>query len=219
MMNSFIGTCRDLHLIERWVIGDDGSSDGDIERMQRDYPFLEIHRNPGIGQASNINNLFSRVHTEWFFNCEDDWLFLVKDNYIRKMFDVVYENENIKNVTLRNWYGGETRRTKRGTKYNIHKYDPDYDGEDKYKRNTGWYGYSLGVSLQHKPTVDLLGPYEQTCELYLRDWDKPQAKKYMDLGYKAANLPDKIYVNHIGQNNSVYKMRKAEHATLQGVRN
>lgn len=212
-MDSFLSACFDKDLISEWLVGDDGSSGEDIIKMKTRYPFLKIYKNSGTGQAANINNLFSKVQTEWFFHCEDDWFFLRRDSFLKRMFNIVFEDHRVKNVTLRNWYGGEVKHTKNGDKYNVHIYDPDYDGEDKYKRNTPWYGYSLGVSLQHKPTVDMLGKYDENIPPYSRVWDKPQAKKYMDMGFKTANLLDKNYVKHIGSDlKSVYKMRREEYS-------
>ena len=73
MMAGLMRTCYDLDLVERWIVCDDGSTDIELEWMKKEWPFLEIHRNPGVGQAASLNFLFSEVKTEWFLHLEDDW--------------------------------------------------------------------------------------------------------------------------------------------------
>lgn len=216
-MDSFLDTCQDLDLINRWLIGDDGSSRQDIVWMQKKYPFLTIYKNPNIGQASNLNHLFSKVETEWFFHMEDDWLFLKKDNYIRKLFDIVLEDLSIKNATLRFWKGEDIRTTITGIKYFVHSYKPiskfrngllpKEQQKQRQESNCNWYGYTLNPSLQHKPTIDLLGLYNESFNFRQRIWDKPIAKKYLKMGLKTANILDN-YIEHIGEGNSAYGVRR-----------
>src|SRR4030065_367812 len=218
-LDSFLQTCQDFDLVNRWLVGDDGSSQKDLNWMKKRYPFLDIQRNPSKGQASNINNLFARVETEWFFHFEDDWIFLKKDNYIRKLFDIVFDNEKVKNATLRFWTGSEKdiKETKTGTKYFIHNYLPiresrmqrrlSQEEQQRIKHADAlWCGYTLNPALQHKPTIELLGRYDESV-INKRSWDRPQAVKYYELGYKRANLLEK-YIEHIGENNSAYDIRQ-----------
>lgn len=204
-MDSFLETCLDKDLITEWIVSDDGSKDQDLQVMKNLYPFLAIHRNPKRGQASNLNNLFSKVNTEWFFHCEDDWLFNIKDNYIRKLFDIVLENSDIKNATLRHWEGGVERKTISGMKFNIHVHNPDVPRREHEKNDAWWCGYTLNPGLQHRPTIDLLGKYNES-EIVKRTWDRPQAQMYFALGFKRANLLGH-YIEHIGDNQSAYKFR------------
>lgn len=207
-MNSFLDTCQDKDLISEWLVGDDGSEKSQIFQMQRRYPFIKVLTNNKVGQHSNLNSLWSHVKTEWFFHSEDDWLYLKKDNYIRKMLDIVLENENIKNVTLRNWTGGEIYKTNSGILFNVHKYTPDISHEENLKTNGKWFGYSIGVSLQHKPTLNILGEYCDLTSPKTRVWDKPIAAKYLCLGFKTANLCEGIYVKHLGEYKSAYNIRR-----------
>lgn len=206
-IDSFLSTCLDLDLINRWVISDDGSPQSDIDKMKKSYPFFEIHKNPGKGQASNINNLFSLVETEWFFHCEDDWLFIKKDNYIRKLFDIAFDNPTIKNITLRYWVGGEVEsETVSGFKYNIHDYLPSKKFEESLDTDWWWCGYTLNPGLQHLPTIKKIGKYDESMPLNSRKWDRKPAIKYYELGYKRGNMLDK-YIEHIGDKESAYTKR------------
>jgi hypothetical protein len=204
-MDSFLENCLDKGLISRWLVCDDHSSNEDIVEMKRRYPFLEIIKSPGRGQAASINHLFSQVETEWFFHCEDDWLFIKKDNFLQKLFDVAFDDYWIKNVTLRYWTGNLVKSKKtRGLAYNVHQYIPDQYAKAVWEKNDcKWYGYTLNPGLQHKPTVDKLGKYNIEYNINSRFWDRPPAVKYLTLGFKRANLLDK-YIEHIGEGNSAY---------------
>lgn len=211
-MNSFLDTCLDRDLICKWIVSDDGSDPVYIKMMKTLYPFLTIVKNPGIGQAANLNNLFSLVDTEYFFHSEDDWLFKVKDNYIWKMMDVMFENPKIKNITLRYWEGGESAITSTGVPYNIHIYNPDVPKEEICKNDAWWCGYTLNPGMQHKPTVDLLGKYDEALNPHKRNWDRPQAIKYSELGLKRGNLLNPNYIEHLGDSQSAYTIRVRENA-------
>jgi hypothetical protein len=227
--DSFFYTCMDKDLITDWIISDDGSSTEDIAEMQRMCPEFTILRSPGKGQAENLNNLFAAVKTPIFFHCEDDWLFIKKDNYIRKMLDVMADDETIKNVTLRYWQGGEVESQKTlGLRYNVHKFGQFYHGdlspeaiqEKTDKTDCNWYGYTLNPGLQHLPTIKRLGPYVPWSkpvgyyhdpglgeEDYSRFFDRAQAIKYLTMGFKRANLLNQ-YIQHIGADNSAYTISR-----------
>jgi hypothetical protein len=221
-MESFRKTCRDQDLIKHWIISDDGSSESDIEEMRRLCPEFTILQSPGRGQAKNLNNLFAAVKTEWFFGCEDDWLFLKEDNYIRKMLDVAFDDERIKNVTLRHWEGGYEVKSKKDLEfhYNLHWFSQFDHGNMPIesvqilceKTNCNWFGYTLNPGLQHLPTVKRLGAYETWTKplgygrMGLEDdrcFDRPQAIKYLTMGLRTACLMGK-YIEHIGDGRSAY---------------
>lgn len=222
-MESFRRTCKDQDLIKHWIISDDGSSESDIEEMRRLCPEFTILRSPERGQAENLNNLFGAVQTEYFFHNEDDWLFLKEDHYIRKMFDVAFNDQRIKNVTLRHWQGYEVNRPG-GMKYNLHWFSQfDYNHMPVEaieilcnKTNCNWFGYTLNPGLQHLPTVKRLGKYETWTKplgygrMGLEDprcFDRPQAISYLTMGLRTACLSEN-YIEHIGGDNSVYSVQR-----------
>ena len=41
-MNSFINCCLDLHMIDKWIVVDDNSSEVDRIKMKKLYPFIEF---------------------------------------------------------------------------------------------------------------------------------------------------------------------------------
>lgn len=223
-IESFRRTCLDQDLISDWIISDDGSSQNDIAEMKRLCPEFTILHSPGRGQAANLNNLFGAVKTIWAIHVEDDWLFIKPDNYIRKMFDIAFDDERIKNVTLRYWEGGYESKCKANPelRYNLHWFSQFNHGNMPVesvkilceKSNCNWFGYTLNPGLQHMPTVKRLGKYEtwtkplgygrMGCE-DARCFDRPQAIKYLTMGLRTANLCEK-YIEHIGGDKSAYTL-------------
>jgi len=203
-MKSFMETCEDKDLIDRWIISDDGSNQTDLKNMKDMYPFFEVYAAPYHGQNNNLNFLFNKVETEWFFHGEDDWLYLKRDHYIRKMFDVINTDPKIKNITLRPWIGDIRCLPETDVYYNIHHYKP---GAGSMKStNCEWFGYSLNPGLQNKPLLDHFGPYPSEFNgkgAYARYWDRTHAQQYMEEGYTAANLVGP-YIEHIGWEDSTY---------------
>lgn len=210
-IDSFLSTCKDKDLISRWLIGDDGSSEQDLQNIASLYPFVEIFRNPKKGQAANLNNLWSKVDTEWFFHCEDDWLFTRKDNYIRKLFDIIEKENNVRNATLRHWEGKtklcRSKEAREKFEYVIHHYDPDASLEESFCTDCYWCGYTLNPGLQHKPTINLLGKYDESINISSRKWDRPQAQKYYSLGLQRASLKGH-YIEHLGEYKSAYELKR-----------
>jgi hypothetical protein len=201
---SFLRCCLDQDLITRWIISDDGSTPEDLLDIKLEYPFLEIYSNKFNSQAANLNFLFNQVRTEWFFHCEDDWLFLKEDHFIRKMFDVASTDSRIRNVVLRGWNGPFIKVG--NVEYRMHVYHPNGALALVEFNDWRWFGYSLNPGLQHLPTVKEIGKYpvDTTGLPHPRYFDRPPAIAYSLLGYKRANLLEP-YISHIGQGRSVYE--------------
>ena len=204
---SFFECCQDLDLINRFIICDDGSPLEDICEMRDLYPEFEIYPNPGKGQAASLNHLFNLVDTEYCFHCEDDWLFIKEGHFIRRLFDVMFDDPAIRNVSLRNWSGNEVQSINNPLlKYNLHRYRPGKEVfSEVLKTNSAWYGLTFNPSLHHLPTIKSLGPLDEGFNPNSRRWDRAQAKKYMDLGWKVANILEGPWIEHIGQDRSIYQ--------------
>jgi len=206
-------TCLDKDLIHEWIISDDGSCEEDIKVMQAEFPLLNITRSPGHGQAISLNYLFSLVKTQWIFHMEDDWLFLERGNYIRKMFDIT--NDKIKNVVLRKWKPYDILSQKDG--FVLHKHVPEEQDWDIISTtDCGWYGYSLNPGIQDLDLIKSFGKFDETCKVESRRWDKEIARKYNEAGYLRASLSDKKYIEHIGNRSSLYSLLRKECAERHG---
>jgi hypothetical protein len=209
-MRSFMQTCQDKDLIKRWILVDDGSRKEDIDWMKRKYPFFEVYTNkPKKGQPVSLNKIISLVETEWFFHCEDDWMFLKPRKFIRKLFDIANDDSRIKNIILTRKTGNVI--TRNNITYNLHKYDPVMEpplAEVYSKRileeDCNWFGYSWNPGLHHIPTLKLVGELDEDHNTNSRKWDRNHALKYLELGFKRANPMECVYIEHIGDGQSEY---------------
>lgn len=199
-MRSFMDACLDLDLIDRWILNDDHSDPEDVEFIRKEWPFLEIVQAENKGQAAALNNLFHKqdIQTSWIFHSEDDWFYTRKGHFLREMLDIVQSNQRVKNVVLRQW---QPVFVKDGDlEYYVHVFDhyfePEKDKrEDITLNDRMWYGYSLNPGLQHLPTLRILGPYDE--DIMNRQFDRPVAKKYWQMGLLRANLKES-YIAHTG---------------------
>jgi hypothetical protein len=207
MLESFLNCCLDKDLIPDYYIFDDHSPREYLKKLQKKYKYLKIFHNQKEGQAYSINFMhiqLDRMGVEWYLHLEDDWKFIRQGHFIRDMFDIVNDDNRIKNVTLRYWDCIHIISKK--LKYRIHVYKEDE--ENNNINDWAWYGYTLNPSLQHIPTIKKIGYYEE--HILTRNFDKPVAKKYYELGFKRANL-EKNYIEHTGLNESKYEKKTVDH--------
>lgn len=99
-MNSFINCCSDILLIDEYICVDDNSSEEDREEMRNLYPFFTwIMKTPEQkGHMQSMNIIIENVKTDYLIHMEDDWLFLVKDNYISLGLEILNQ-QTIKSLT------------------------------------------------------------------------------------------------------------------------
>ena len=90
-INSFINCCKDIMMIDKYICVDDNSSETDREEMKKIYPFFTwIMKTPEQkGHMQSMNLIIDHVKTDYLVHLEDDWLFLVKDNYISDGLEIL----------------------------------------------------------------------------------------------------------------------------------
>jgi len=203
-LESFLDCCLDLDLISRWIIGCDGTPKKDIDWIKKNYPAFEIVESEGYGQANNLRTIFPMVKTDYFFHLESDWLFVKKDNFIRKSFDIINSDYRIHEVTLRYWQGMIVKQP--GLEYRMNIYHPDIEHPEA---NTTYYGYTLNPGLRVTETVKKLLPYIDT-DIHNRSWDRAPAREYYEQRLRVANLPDK-YIEHTGEGENSVNMNINSH--------
>ena len=201
-MDSFLANCLDLDLIKNWVVCDDRSSREDLLTMRRRYSFIEFVQARQPGQPASLNRLFSLAETEWFVHWEDDWLTCRRGHFLRQALDIAHADPRNRNVVLRGWQGVHIQDGP--VSYNGHVYCPKGSAIHYRQTDWFWYGYSLNPGLQHKPTVEMLGAYDEAATT--RDFDKAAARKYRDLGLRRVNPPER-YVEHIGEDNAAWEIK------------
>lgn len=209
-MESFLNNCIDKSLISRWILVDDGSAPKDVEEMKRLYPFFEVVQHQHQGQPKSLNTIIAMVKTEWFFHCEDDWLFIPKFK-IGDLFNIAFDDHRIKNVIMRYKVGNIVFGKDGSLMYNLHKYDPVQEpplvrhyAPCILDEDSNWFGYSWNPGLHHIPTLKFLGKLDEKHSDISRRWDREHALKYLEKGFKRANPVDKIYIDHIGEGKSQY---------------
>lgn len=111
-INSFLNCCKDIDLIDDWLIIDDNSSIEDRDIMKYDYPFVNwIFKNEEQKGHANSMNLIREMtkNYEYIIHLEDDWLFFESTYYIKPALDILesinyklYESEEHLSNELKN---------------------------------------------------------------------------------------------------------------------
>ena len=95
-INSFINNCKDIDLIDKWLIIDDNSSIDDKEIMKYEYPFIQFifkdKENKGHASSMNLIRDLS-VDYEYVLHLEDDWLFIENTYYIKPAIDILESDD------------------------------------------------------------------------------------------------------------------------------
>ena len=202
-----------MDLIEGYYIFDDRSKRSDLIQFKRDFPQFRIFC-CDKGQAYSLSKIWEFTkNDEWYFHCEDDWEFLLPGHYIRDCMAVAKMDTSIRNVILRGWQG--VYIVEKLTDYYIHTHKllkkVDVPNgllwEFCLRTDNQWYGLSFNPGIIHTRTIVSLGGVGQRAynNPDLRGWDKELAIKYLESGFKRANLT-KEYISHIGEGKkSLYK--------------
>lgn len=199
-MDSFLANCLDLDLIDRFIVGDDRTDPAELDKLRAEYPQLEIVSCPRPGQGANLNMVFGMVETEFFVHWEDDWETVQSGHFIRDALQIASLDDRIRNVVFRGWSGVYVKEGP--LEFRGHVQCRLMGRDATWKNDFQWFGYSLNPSLQHLPTVKRLGAYKE-APLH-RFFDRPQARRYKDLGYLRTNLMS-AYVVHIGEQTSQWR--------------
>jgi hypothetical protein len=96
-INSFIQCCLDKHLINKWYIVDDNSTEEDREKMKTNYPFIEFvfKTSEQKGHAISMNmikNYIVKNQYKYQIHLEDDWLFYKELNYVQDSLKIMNVN-------------------------------------------------------------------------------------------------------------------------------
>jgi hypothetical protein len=170
--------------IEKYIINEDSAIEGINDNLIKKYSYLNIEwilNKERFGQIKSIDNMYSKIDTEYIFHCEEDWLFTNK-SFIEKSLDILENNEKILQVWL---------RAKNDT--NGHPIEDYSDNFDLVKLGYMgvWNGFSFNPGLRRLSDYKLLGKYKNIGH-------EPQiSEKYKELGFRVAILKEK-HVEHIG---------------------
>jgi GR25 family glycosyltransferase involved in LPS biosynthesis len=91
-INSFLNCCKDIDMIDKWIIIDDNSSLEDRDVMRYEYPFVEwvFKTKEQKGHANSMNMLLELTQDyKYVLHLEDDWLFIEHTYYIKPSIDIL----------------------------------------------------------------------------------------------------------------------------------
>lgn len=219
-VNSFINSCEDLDLISQWICIDDNSSEEDRREMKTLYPFFNFifKDKENKGHSRSMNLLLASIRNKFFFQMEDDWVFLQKAPYLSRCLEILKEEKKYGQVVINRNYaeladcqhikiaGGFRKRTsKNNIKYVLHEHHVRGSKEERdfFQRNPGstsscyWPNFSLNPSLVKMEIFKNIGLFYENVPHFEMDF----AYRYTSSGYRTCFL-DGIYVSHIGRQNS-----------------
>lgn len=188
--------------IEKFVIYDDKGLDNYTQKDFDDVHYLQRHFNNTLwitpkerkGQIVSLDRLMREVACEYYFNLEDDWMFL-EDGFIPDSIEILERLEKCNQVQLR---GRE----------NINGH-PSFFHDDVWKLvrgyNRKWHGWGFNPSVRRKKDYDMLTSYgTHTSFDSTAPWQSEVTlgKMYAQQGFFTAVL-DKIYIKHIGDGRGI----------------
>jgi GR25 family glycosyltransferase involved in LPS biosynthesis/tetratricopeptide (TPR) repeat protein len=215
-VNSFLQCCSDLDRIGRWICVDNGSSQGDRERMRELYPFFEfIYTDPASERhAASMNRLREAVTSRFWLHLEDDWQFFRRGPYIGRAVRILTDDDRLGQVAFNRNYGetlacrrivgGLVTRTHAGeAAYRVHEYiEPDTPQWQQHLAGLPagaptvayWPHFTLRPSLMRTEAIRSLGPFD----IGEGHFEVEFAKRYLAAGLRTAFF-DSINCVHTGR--------------------
>ena len=213
MIRSFVKNCADLDLISEIILVDDNSSMAEKSKISNilisSFPNKKIKfyfkDHSETGHCKSMNIVMSMVSNDYLFQNEDDWLFCVKDNFIRKSLKIIENNYDVGIVSLRNirekdydWvFGRYVEKNVDNIFFKIHE-EP---------------GFTLNPSIQSlskiKKHMDNIVFLEKNSSNIEDGFESNFSKRYHDSGLRTAFFSRNSYIKHIGFT-SAYDINKTK---------
>ena len=170
--------------IEKYIISEDSNIVGINNHLIEKYKDLYIEwieNTSRLGQIKTIDNMYSKINTEYIFHCEEDWLF-TDFGFIEKSLEVLEGDKNILLVWLR------AHNDTNG--HPVEYFNEEYDLM-QMKFQGYWNGFTFNPGLRRLFDYKLIGKYGDFGH------EVDASIKYGSIGYRCAILKNK-YVEHIG---------------------
>jgi GR25 family glycosyltransferase involved in LPS biosynthesis len=212
-INSFLNCCQDVHLIDRWILIDDNSTEEDRKIMKEKYPFFEFvfKDKKDKGHPRSMNMFLDLVETPYMFHMEDDWKFIEKRNYMTECLNVLSTNNDIGQCLINRNYGETSKdnsipggyhyMTQNGLKYVIHEHcstDKQYEEFNKKHNNRPncayWPHFSFRPSLIRTSVFKNLGRFDEKVSHFEMEY----SRRYIQRNYISAFL-NGIFCLHTGR--------------------
>lgn len=198
-VNSFIK--NNNYPINKWIIKEDSGLENNKKEIEKKYNFIEVIGGDNVGQAISLDILYSKVDTEYVFQCEEDWFFDNSNpNFLYESLEILKNFDNIHQV----WIRKEMEKWSE----NWQKFNNIEFGTIKDKHLDEWNGFSWNPSLRRLSDYKKMFPtgfqsfitthksgaiVERNCMLETRNFN-----------YKAALLKNCV-CNHLGDKNPTKK--------------
>jgi hypothetical protein len=170
--------------IERYIISEDSAINNINDNLIGKYKDKDIEwiiNGERLGQITTIDNMYSKIKTEYIFHCEEDWEF-TDYSFIEKSLEILEKDKKILQVWLRSH--GDTNG------HPIEFFNEKYDLLTLDYLNI-WSGFSFNPGLRRLCDYELIKPFKKIGH------EGEISIKYRELGFRAAILKNK-YVEHIG---------------------
>lgn len=168
-----------------------------VHIIQREFPQTKwIQPAERVGQILALDRLMLEVDTEYYFNLEEDWIFL-KEGFMESSVDLLEKYDMCNQVQIRG-------------KDNINGHPSFFhDGILRLQKSYAgrWNGWGFNPSVRRTSDYDAIGSYSQhTTFNPNRPWESEIAigNLYNEMGYFTAVLPD-TYISHIGERRGIRK--------------
>ncbi len=203
-MNSLLNNVKDLYMIERFICVDDNSTNEDRKKMIENYPFIEfvLKRPDQKGHVFSMNAIKKKLteQDKYVFHLEDDWVFLVRKNYIGKSIRVLKDNPKVGQILFNRNYAEnlEQYRIQGGSsiangKFLIHEYEPNTSKRKHQISCEYWPHFSFRPSIIKKEVFDNVGKFED-----VKHFEMNYANRYVEKGYVSV-FHNRIDTLHIGK--------------------
>ena len=201
-LDSLYKCATDLSLLAEIICIDDQSSDQDILFLKNRYPWIKFVQKPLAvkGHKSSMKMireiLIRRNKISYWMHLEDDWDFIIVDNYISRAIGYLekYKKDGVRQILFNKGYGEIEcdGLCKCGMELEpgllLHVYN---------EPNTScgyWPHYSFRPSVVLKETMVELGDYNDDVDFFELEY----AHRYINAGYKSAYF-DQLSCIHIGK--------------------
>jgi hypothetical protein len=181
-MDSFLQL--NTYPIKKYLITEDSAVIGVNDSLIEKYKDLNIEwisNESRLGQITSIDNMYSKIETEYIFHCEEDWLF-TDNSFIEKSLEILENDSKILQVWLR------AQNDTNG--HPVEFFNDKYDFM-KVGHCVAWNGFSFNPGLRRLSDYNLIKPFKSVGH------EHNISIKYAELGFKAAILKTK-HVEHIG---------------------
>jgi hypothetical protein len=155
-----------------------------------------------IGQVNSIDELYKQIDTEFFFHCEEDWLF-TREGFIEKSLMILESDPKILTVWLRHpsdTNGHPVDPTIYHLYNNVTKqYELVYQLMGVNALGNNWHGFTWNPGLRRLSDYKLVAPFSNFYQVgdFAALTECRIGIKYYELGFRAAILPEG-YCKHIG---------------------